>query len=186
MLNKQLSCRRFETSRLSVDVTARVISHGIPTKVRWRASYLVKSVRLLHNSYNSQTDSTIYCSDLRHTFIALQWRHNERDGLSNHRRRGCLLNRLFRRRSQKTSKLRVTGLCEGIQRWPVNSPHKGPVTRKMVPFDDAIMECCILGALVQVWRVAYSVPSHYLNHSELIINWIPQSSEIWLKCIRRF
>ena len=28
----------------------------------------------------------------------------------------------------------------GIQRWPVNSPHKGPVTRKMFPFDDVIMK----------------------------------------------
>ena len=27
----------------------------------------------------------------------------------------------------------------GIQRGPVNSPHKGPVTRKMFPFDDVIM-----------------------------------------------
>ena len=27
----------------------------------------------------------------------------------------------------------------GIRRWPVNSPCKGPVTRKMFPFDDAIM-----------------------------------------------
>ena len=27
----------------------------------------------------------------------------------------------------------------GIHRRPVNSPHKGPVTRKMVPFDDVIM-----------------------------------------------
>ena len=27
----------------------------------------------------------------------------------------------------------------GIHRWPVNSPHKGPVTRKMFPFDDVIM-----------------------------------------------
>ena len=26
-----------------------------------------------------------------------------------------------------------------IHRWPVNSPHKGPVTRKMFPFDDVIM-----------------------------------------------
>ena len=26
-----------------------------------------------------------------------------------------------------------------IHRWPVNSPHKGPVTRKMCPFDDVIM-----------------------------------------------
>ena len=27
----------------------------------------------------------------------------------------------------------------GIHRWPVNSPHQRPVTRKMVPFDDVIM-----------------------------------------------
>ena len=27
----------------------------------------------------------------------------------------------------------------GTHRWPVNSPHKGPVTRKMFPFDDVIM-----------------------------------------------
>ena len=27
----------------------------------------------------------------------------------------------------------------GIHRWPVNSPHKGPATRKMFPFDDVIM-----------------------------------------------
>ena len=26
-----------------------------------------------------------------------------------------------------------------IHRWPVISPHKGPVTRKMFPFDDVIM-----------------------------------------------
>ena len=26
-----------------------------------------------------------------------------------------------------------------IHRWPVNSPHKGPVTQKMLPFDDVIM-----------------------------------------------
>ena len=27
----------------------------------------------------------------------------------------------------------------GIHLWPVNSPHKGPITRKMIPFDDVIM-----------------------------------------------
>ena len=69
----------------------------------------------------------------------LQWRHNERNGVSNHRCFDCLFNRLFRRRSKKTSKLRVTGRCEGIHRWLVNSPHKGPVTRKMCPFDDVIV-----------------------------------------------
>ena len=41
---------------------------------------------------------------------SLQWRHNERD---------CLLNPLFKRRSKKTSKFRVTGLCAG------NSPVTG-------------------------------------------------------------
>ena len=28
----------------------------------------------------------------------------------------------------------------GIQRWPMNSPHKGPVTMRMYPFDDVIMD----------------------------------------------
>ena len=28
---------------------------------------------------------------------------------------------------------------QGIHRWSVNSPHKGPVTLKMFPFDDVIM-----------------------------------------------
>ena len=28
----------------------------------------------------------------------------------------------------------------GIHRWPVDHPHKGPLTRKMFPFDDVIME----------------------------------------------
>ena len=44
---------------------------------------------------------------------SLHWRHNECDGISNHRRLDCLLNLLFGRRSKKTSKLRVTGICEG-------------------------------------------------------------------------
>ena len=43
---------------------------------------------------------------------SLQWRHNECDGVSNHQPHDCLRNSLFRRRSQKTSKLRVTGLCK--------------------------------------------------------------------------
>ena len=44
--------------------------------------------------------------------VLLRWRHNERDGVSNHQHIHCLLNLLFRRRSKKTSKLRVTGLCD--------------------------------------------------------------------------
>ena len=50
------------------------------------------------------------------SYITLLLRHNEHDGVSNHRRLDCLLNDLFRRRSKKTTKLRVTGLCEGNPR----------------------------------------------------------------------
>ena len=52
-------------------------------------------------------------------FIKSQWRHNGHDGVSNHQTHDCLLNRLFRRRSIKTSKLRVIGLSAG------NSPVTG-------------------------------------------------------------
>ena len=68
---------------------------------------------------------------------ALQSRHNEHDGVSKHQTYDCLLDRLFR--SKNTSKLRVTGLCAGNLPVTGESPHKGPVTRKMFPFDDVIM-----------------------------------------------
>ena len=56
----------------------------------------------------------------------LQWRHNERDGVSDHQPHDCLLNRLFRRRSKKTSNLRRTGLCAE------NSPVTGEFSAQMV------------------------------------------------------
>ena len=56
---------------------------------------------------------------------ALQRRHNERDHVSNHKPHDCLCSRLFRRRSKKTSKLRVTGLCVG------NSPGTGEFPAQM-------------------------------------------------------
>ena len=72
----------------------------------------------------------------------LQWHHNGPDGVSNHQPHDCLFNRLLRRRSRKTPKLRVTDLCAGNSPVTGNSPHKRPVTRKMFPFDDVII--CIL------------------------------------------
>ena len=43
----------------------------------------------------------------------LQWHHIERNGISNHQRLNCLVNRLFRSRAKKILKLRVISLCEG-------------------------------------------------------------------------
>ena len=42
----------------------------------------------------------------------------------------CLLNRLFGRRTTRTSNSASLAFVRGIHRWPVKSPHKGPVTRK--------------------------------------------------------
>ena len=65
----------------------------------------------LYSDYEILSDAEIRTS--------LQWGHNGGDGVSNHQPHDCLLNRLFRRRSKKKSKLRVTGLCGG------NSPGTG-------------------------------------------------------------
>ena len=58
-------------------------------------------------------------------FYPLRWRHNGCHNVSNHQPHHCLLNRLFRRRSKKTSKLRVTGLCAE------NSPGTGEFPAQM-------------------------------------------------------
>ena len=89
------------------------------------------------NSYNStqayNLTSSTRASDMfsKHEFIercicfTLQWRHSGHHGVSNHQPHDCLLSRLFRHRSKKTSKLCVTGLCEG------NSPGTGDFPAQM-------------------------------------------------------
>ena len=67
---------------------------GNPAKLRWRRS-----------------DSNLLRRGVISSQGTLQWRHNGPDGVSNHQPQACLPNRLFRRRSKKTSKLRNTGLC---------------------------------------------------------------------------
>ena len=116
----------------------------------------------------------------------LQWRQNGRDGVSNHRRLDCLLNRLFRRRStwsKNASKFRVTGLCEGIHRWPVDPPHKGPGTSKMLPFDDVIMITgsswlvrCLVVIIVATITAQFDLPcmligEHYSVETEWYLIW---------------
>ena len=100
--------------------------------------------------------------------ISSQWRHNGRDGVSNHQPHNCLLNRLFRRISNKTSKLCVTGLCAG------NSPHKWPVTLKMFPFDDVIVMHIICGLLRFGTGWYYPHPSRLLHW-----NWGDHTMKPW-------
>ena len=55
------------------------------------------------------------------------------------------------RRHQSSASL---AFVRGIQRWPVDSPHKGPVTRKMLPFNDVIKTYQWLH-LIQLKRYGY-------------------------------
>ena len=83
----------------------------------------------VHEILNHKTNMHLW--ECRHDvyflsgFFILQWRHDGCDGVLNHQPRDCLLNRLFGRRSEKTSKLRVTGLCAG------NSPVTGEFPAQM-------------------------------------------------------
>ena len=86
--------------------------------MQWRATFA--------NIYNYHL---LMCSSSR-TKYPLQWRHNGRDCVSNHQPNVCLLNRLFTRDQRKHKSSTSLAFVVGIQRWPVNSPHKGPVTRK--------------------------------------------------------
>ena len=50
----------------------------------------------------------------------------------------------------------------GIHRSPVNSPHKGPVTRKLFPFDDVIMQWLkgyFFLPYVQIWAIDEDITS---------------------------
>ena len=62
--------------------------------------------------------------------VSLQWRHNGCKGAST----------VYWGADQRNHQSSVSlAFVRGIHRRPVNSPHKWPVTRKMLPFDDVIM-----------------------------------------------
>ena len=102
---------------------ASKFTSGLHTSCRWPTAVSCQGISNhtaiptgLRNG--NQTISTYQYIQISNHFT-LQWRHNELTGVSNHQPHDWLLNRLFTRRSKKTSKLRVTGLCVG------NSPVTG-------------------------------------------------------------
>ena len=110
-----------ETITCSPPAVLTGTTHGMPVRTRvdtwWRSaqalnkgSWKVSLIRVSAQNPHAQGKKELG---------SLQWRHNGRDGVSNHQPHDCLLNRLFRHRSKKISKLRATGLCAG------NSPVTG-------------------------------------------------------------
>ena len=101
--------------------------------------------------------------------FTLQWRQTERDSASNRQPHDCLLTRLVRRRSKKTPKLRVAGLCEG------NSPVAGefPAQRASKAEKDSIWlhhpEMMISN--YSLWRanMLNGTPTHFV--ARVCISW---------------
>ena len=85
--------------------------------LRWPYELCNKKYGLRNDVFlNRQTlaaDSPAWQDAIASAAMSLQWRHNGHDGVINHQPHDCLLNRLFKYRSKKTSKLCVTGLCAG-------------------------------------------------------------------------
>ena len=122
---------------------------------RWGASYI-----------------TFFISRFELKFI-LQWRHNEHDGISNHRRLDRFINRLFRRlfrrRSKKISKFRITGLCGGNLPLAGESPSQRAATRKMIPSNCQI-SCQKFELHHKIWiSYLYCMCCRYLSNSTLLI-----------------
>ena len=102
---------------------------------------------------------------VRYRSISLQWHHNERDGVSNNQPHDCLLNLLFKRRSKKTSKFRVTGLCEG------NSPVTGEFPAQRASNAEN----------VSIWwrHVTYIIPDYFTGTTVLPVS-TKQHWRIWV------
>ena len=103
-------------------------------------------------------------------YIRLQWRHNEHDMASQITTIttvsivcSTVCSGADQRIHQSSASL---AFVRGIHRWPVDSPHKGPVTRKMFPFDDVIMTKGVMQYITSQ------------NHYELQPLWII-SAKLW-------
>ena len=121
-------------------------------------------------------------SDRRNKVLnQLQWRHNGRDGVLNHQPHHCLLNRVFRRNSKKSPKLRVTGFCAG------NSPVTGEFPAQMASNADNVS----IWWRHHVWLISDREPWQ-------LCLWLPWDTwrpwrwfandwqELWLPCTWRY
>ena len=69
----------------------------------------------------------------------------------------------FQRKHQSSVSL---VFVRGIHRWPVNSPHKGPGTRKMFPFDDIFMLWDVIAYPCLRHLIITRILNHYWNHDD--------------------
>ena len=102
--------------------------------------------------------------------FTLRWRQNGHDGVSNHQPHDCLLNRLFRRRSKKTSKLSLTGLCAG------NSPGTGEFPAQMASNAENVSIWWRHHVIIHILVLLIAV-NWFLS-----VNWDPGTLTMFLAC----
>ena len=105
----------------------------------WNALLVVSplvSTNSLEETEAALTGADKFIATCVRALFSLQWRDNECDGVSNHRRRWFAQPFVHAQIKQNSASL---AYVRWIRRLPVNSPHKKPVTRKMFPFNDVIM-----------------------------------------------
>ena len=119
----------FIFSLICVGANDQTNSRNAGASIRHHGHYNVTVILLL----------AIRLSHIVSQICSIQWRHNERDNVSNYRRLDCLLNLCSVADQRKQQNSASLPFVRGIHRRPVNSPHKGPVTRKTFPCEDVIM-----------------------------------------------
>ena len=105
-------------------VFAAMVCHSKSNSRIHRGPLITRSTFSIRNTLDTSSARRWYgvslvrsLYDLCSTIAILQWRHDGHDGFSNHQPHDCLLNLLSRRKSKKTSKLRVTGIYAGNSPW---------------------------------------------------------------------
>ena len=121
-----------KSSLVQVMAWRRTGDKPLPEPMMAHFTHRKPKVTMLHHGLSVTNTACRAISDNKVGIMAtrgfqcsLQWRHNGCDGVWNRQPHDCLLNRIVGRRSKKTSKLRVTGLCAG------NSPVTGEFPAQM-------------------------------------------------------
>ena len=137
---------------LSHDTTSRFVYYKILIQVtRYREMILISFKNWFSNVFHLMiVTKQQFLSQLSHrespmhiqrrlSYISLQWHHNGRDSVSITSLASVYSTVYSGADQRKHESSALLAFVWWIHRRPVNSPHKGPVTRKMFPFDDVIM-----------------------------------------------
>ena len=98
----------------------------------------VKRLLMSEDMWLQCIDSEVSSTSRPFIKCALQWRHNEHNGVSNHGVLIVYLTFCSGADQRKHGSSALLAFVRRIYRWPGKSPHKGQVTQNMFPFDDVI------------------------------------------------